>query len=197
MKHICLTGGIGSGKTFISSIFKKFGVPVYHSDEKAKELMTSNSSIRRQIVDLFGELAYINEELNRKFLSEMIFKDKSLLKKINEIAHPVVIQDFKQWATNQDSRYVICESAIVIENGLQKHFDKIICIITDENVRIQRIVKRDNSTEEKVREILNNQISDKERLKYADFIINNNDNELILLKIKEIHTQLWENFQNG
>jgi len=194
-----LTGGIGSGKSFIAELFKSsLNVPVYNSDAKAKQLMTTNELLKKQIIASFGDNSYLkNGELNRKYLSETTFKDENLLKKLNSIVHPVVLNDFKMWANNQNHKYLICESAILIENDLCDNFDKIICVIADENIRIERVVKRDNSDRKTIKEIIRKQISDTERIKYADFVINNNKNETVLEQIIEIDKKLWENSQNG
>ncbi|WP_179353993.1 dephospho-CoA kinase [Winogradskyella vidalii] len=170
-----LTGGIGSGKTTILKCFESFGVPVYIADIEAKALMNRSMVIRRQLIDLFGKEAYVNDTLNRPFLSSKIFSDKTLLSKMNAIVHPKVAAHFKNWLKKQEFSYVIKEAAIIFENNLENQYDYIITVIADEDLRLQRVMKRDNASKEKIKAIMSNQLSDKEKVDRSDFIIENND----------------------
>lgn len=193
-----LTGGIGSGKTTIAGIFKIFNIPVFNTDIVAKQLMATDELVHKQIIDAFGEDAYLhNNELNKTYLSNQVFNSEKQLQTLNNIVHPVVRNYFEQWITRQNSRYIICESAILIESGFFRRFDKIICVIADEIVRISRVMKREQVDEKTVRERMANQITDEERLKYADYVIYNNDNDMVVEQILEIDKKLWENSQNG
>ncbi|WP_299111079.1 dephospho-CoA kinase [uncultured Winogradskyella sp.] len=196
MVVVGLTGGIGSGKTTILEYFKALGVPVYIADVEAKALMNHSKVIRRKLIDLFGKDAYKNNELNRPYLSSKIFNNKELLAKMNAIVHPKVASHFKRWLKKQDSEYVIKEAAIIFENNLESQYNYIITVVADEDLRVQRVIKRDNASIEKVKSIIKNQLSDAEKIKKSDFVITNNDlveakkqavkvHEKILQKIKQ------------
>ncbi|NRD23417.1 dephospho-CoA kinase [Winogradskyella litoriviva] len=175
MVVVGLTGGIGSGKTTILEVFKSLGVPVYIADTEAKALMNRSKVIKRKLIHLFGEEAYKNGKLNRPYLSSKIFNNKELLIKMNAIVHPKVASHFKRWVSKQNAEYVIKEAAIIFENNLQSQYNYIITVVADEDLRIKRVIKRDNASEEKVKTIINNQLSDAEKIKKSDFVIINND----------------------
>ncbi|NRB59220.1 MAG: dephospho-CoA kinase [Winogradskyella sp.] len=187
-----LTGGIGSGKTTIGKFFKSMGIPVYIADKEAKDLMKRSKVIRRKLVKLFGEKAYVGDELNRSYLSSKIFADEALLSKMNAIVHPKVGAHFKRWLKKQDAPYIIKEAAIIFENGLEGQYDVIITVVADEDLRIGRVVKRDNSSIDRVKAIINNQLSDDEKIKKSDFIIENNDLDTAKKQTEEIHQLLLQ-----
>lgn len=175
MVIVGLTGGIGSGKTTILESFKSFGVPVYIADDEAKSLMNRSKLIRKELIYLFGELAYKDGELNRSFLASKIFSDKTLLSKMNAIVHPKVASHFKQWLNKQNAAYVIKEAAIIFENNLENQYAYIITVVADEDLRIERVMKRDNASKEKVKSIIKNQWSDADKIEKSDFVIVNNN----------------------
>lgn len=176
-----LTGGIGSGKTTVAKLFLELGVPIYIADIEAKKMMNTSKIIKKKIIDLFGENAYLNNALNRPFLADKIFKDKVLLQKMNAIVHPKVASHFKKWVKKQDAPYVIKEVAILFENDSYKSCDAIITITAPIEIRIARVIARDNSSKEKVLSIINNQWSDEEKIKLSQFVITNMD----LIKTKK------------
>lgn len=178
-----LTGGIGSGKTTVANFFKKLGIPIYIADVEAKKLMNKSKVLQRKIKKLFGEEAYINGELNRPFVAGKIFNNEDLLSQMNAIVHPKVGKHFKKWAEKQNAPYVIKEAAILFENSSYKHCDYIITVIIDEEIRMQRILDRDNTSKAKVRAIMNNQWKDDDKVKLSDFVIKNN-------KLKETENQV-------
>jgi len=191
MLKIGLTGGIGSGKSYVSRIFKTLGIPVYDSDQEAKRLMMENEELVLGIKDIFGAKAYSGEHLNRTYISEQVFNDKQLLSSLNSIVHPAVHEDFMNWSEQQDDKpYLIKEAAILFETGGYKLLDHTILIVADEQTRINRVVERDKVSEESVRDRINNQMSDEEKIKYADFIINNNNDSMILQQIVDLHHQI-------
>lgn len=190
MVIVGLTGGIGSGKTTISKYFKSFGVPVYIADEEAKALMKRSKVIKRKLIQLFGESAYKNGELNRPFLASKIFSDKTLLLKMNTIVHPKVSSHFKRWLKKQDAPYVIKETAIIFENKLENQYDYIITVIADEDLRVKRVMKRDRASKEKIKSIINNQMSDAEKIEKSDFVITNNSLDDAKLEASKIHHQI-------
>jgi dephospho-CoA kinase len=190
MVIVGLTGGIGSGKTTISKCFESFGIPVYIADDEAKELMNRSKVIKRKLVQLFGETAYKDGELNRSFLASKIFTDKTLLLKMNAIVHPKVASHFWGWLKKQEAPYVIKEAAIIFENNLESQYDYIITVVADEDLRIKRVMKRDDASKEKIRSIIKNQLSDAEKIEKSDFVITNNDLDSAKSGATKIHYQI-------
>ncbi|REE08274.1 dephospho-CoA kinase [Winogradskyella pacifica] len=185
-----LTGGIGSGKSTILECFKSFGIPVYIADDEAKKLMNRSKVIKRKLISLFGENAYVDDQLNRPYLASKIFNDKTLLSKMNAIVHPKVASHFNHWLNNQDSEYVIKEVAIIFENNLQDQYDYIITVVADEDLRKQRVMKRDNVSREKVEAIMKNQWSDADKIEKSDFVIVNDDLQKAKKQALDIHNML-------
>ena len=128
MKIIGLTGGIGSGKTTVSNMFRDLGIPVYIADDEAKKLMNTSKVIRRKLIELFGAKAYENNELNRTYIASKIFNDDSYLKKMNAIIHPSVAVHFKKWLQKQTAKYVIKEAAIIFEHNMQSQQPQAVSI---------------------------------------------------------------------
>lgn len=188
-----ITGGIGSGKTTIAKFFEEFGIPVYYADKEAKALMNRSKVIRRKLIALFGEDTYEGNKLNRSLLRDQIFKDPELLEKMNGIVHPKVGAHFKRWVKKQDAPYLLKEAAIIFENNLQSQYDYIITVIADEEERIRRVVKRDNVKTASVKAIIANQLSDEEKIKLSDFVIENNDLDKAKQSALEIHKLLIDN----
>ncbi|WP_299392498.1 dephospho-CoA kinase [uncultured Gelidibacter sp.] len=190
MKIIGLTGGIGSGKTTVAKMFQDLGVPLYIADERAKQLMNTSEAIKNELIALFGEEAYVNNKLNRTFLASKIFEDADLLKQMNAIVHPKVGEDFTQWASEQDSPYVMKEAAIIFENDMASHYDFIITVVADLDKRIARVRERDNTTEDKIMAIVNNQLSDEVKVNNSDFVITNHDIDQTKDQVHIIHQYL-------
>lgn len=187
MKIIGLTGGIGSGKTTISTMFKDLGVPVYIADVEAKKLMDTSKVIQRKLIELFGSKAYEDGKLNRDFIASKIFNDNALLKKMNAIIHPRVAKHFEEWVQKQTSKYVIKEVAIIFEHNTQSQYDGIITVIADEEERITRVLKRDNTSRDKIQSIMKHQLSDDEKIKLADFVIVNDTLKHTQEQVLNIH----------
>jgi len=192
MKIVGLTGGIGSGKTTVSNMFKDLGVPVYIADVEAKALMNTSAVIKRKLTDLFGPMAYQNNELNRAYISSKIFSDKVYLEKMNAIIHPKVAEHFKQWLQKQTSLYVIKEAAIIFEHNTQSQYDAIITVIADKEMRINRILKRDSTTKDKILSIMKHQLSDEEKVKMSDFVILNDNLEHTKEQVLKTHNSILE-----
>ncbi|MFK8297744.1 dephospho-CoA kinase [Capnocytophaga cynodegmi] len=190
MMVVGLTGGIGSGKTTIAKMFEKLGISVYISDKEAQKLIESDENIKNRIKSSFGELAYIDGKYNRKYIAEIVFKDKGKLSVINEIVHPEVAKHFLEWKTEQNSPYVIKESAILFESGAYQNCDYIITVTAPEQERIRRVVERDAVSEKSVRERIKNQWTDEKRISLSDEVINNINIEISSLKVQEIHSKL-------
>ncbi|WP_458626223.1 dephospho-CoA kinase [Winogradskyella sp. PC D3.3] len=185
-----LTGGIGSGKSTILECFKSYGVPVYIADDEAKALMNRSKVIKRKLIQLFGEKAYIDNQLNRPYLASKIFNDKALLSKMNAIVHPKVARHFKHWLEKQKAKYVIKEVAIIFENNLQDQYDYIITVVADEDLRIQRVMQRDHTSMEKVKAIIKNQWPDADKISKSDFVIVNNNLQDAKEQVLKIHQTL-------
>jgi dephospho-CoA kinase len=193
MKVVGLTGGIGSGKTTVSNMFKELGVPVYIADLEAKKLMATSKVIKHKLIDLFGPKAYEDKELNKTFIAVKIFNDKAYLEKMNAIIHPKVAIHFKNWLKKQTTKYVIKEAAIIFEHNMQSQYDYIITVIASEEERIKRILKRDNTSKEKILSIMKHQISDQEKVKMSDFVILNDQLDLTKDQVLKIHNTILNN----
>lgn len=187
MKTVGITGGIGSGKTTVCQLFSLMGIPIYDSDFKAKELMMT--SLRGQVQDAFGAEAYIDGGLNRAFLAERVFSNIEELKKLNSIVHPAVISDFNGWVESQNSPYVIMESAIIFDAGLQSALDFMVTVSAPKYLRISRVMSRGGESEAQIEARIANQMSDEEREALADFTILNDGQALVweqVLKLDKI-----------
>ena len=185
-----LTGGIGSGKSTVAKMFAELGIPIYDADSEAKGLMNRSKVIRRKLIALFGEKAYLKSGLNRPYLAERIFNDEALLKEMNAIVHPKVASHFKRWIKRQDSAYVIREAAILFESGTYKDCDFIITVSAPKEERIKRVVLRDKSTAERVKAIMKNQWTDDKRRAMSDFIIENTDLQKTRRQVEKIHSEI-------
>ncbi|WP_036597021.1 dephospho-CoA kinase [Olleya marilimosa] len=185
-----LTGGIGSGKTTVANYFKALNVPVYIADFQAKALMNRSKVIKRKLIKLFGDEAYVDNTLNKPFIASQIFSNQDLLKKMNAIVHPKVAKHFSNWVKKQNVPYVISEVAIIFENGSQGKYDYIITVVAPEQTRLNRVIKRDNSSEAKVKAIMNNQWTDQQKTEHSDFVINNTDLKDTKLQVENIHSKL-------
>ena len=175
MVKVGLTGGIGSGKTTVSNFILEYGIPVYNSDSQGKKLMNTNLELINDIVNIFGESVYNNGILNTNLLSSIVFSDPEKIKQLNNLVHPKVAEDFKQWVEkNNNQPILIKEAAILIESGAYLDMDKIILVISKKSNRINRVSKRDNSDLESIEKRINFQLTDDEKIQYADYIIENN-----------------------
>ncbi|MDL5513816.1 dephospho-CoA kinase [Arenibacter sp. M-2] len=190
MMIVGLTGGIGSGKSTVGSMFQKLGVPIYNSDVEAKNLMTRSKKIKKDIEALLGKGSYLNGELNKEYIAKKVFRDKDLLQALNNIVHPAVRRHFKSWCKRQNAPYVIQEAAIIFENGTNDFYDKIILVTSPREIRIQRVVDRDGVTAEAVMERIENQWPDRNKEKLSDFIIENTGLEATQRQVSQIHHKL-------
>lgn len=189
MKRIGLTGGIGSGKSFIAGILEHMGFPVYYSDLRSKELTKSNPTIRDGLISLFGTDVFIDNQLNTVLISEKMFKDDDLRLKINQLIHPVVRADFENWAKNQQSKLVFNEAAILFETGAYKTLDATILVCAPLELKLNRVMKRENCTKEEVISRMNKQLSDEEKMKLTSFQIVNDEETPVLIQIEGILNQ--------
>ncbi|MBK9633692.1 MAG: dephospho-CoA kinase [Bacteroidetes bacterium] len=192
MLRIGITGGIGSGKTTVCAIFSTLGIPIYNSDERAKKIMVENQSVVNKLKAQFGSTIYFEDgSINRVLLSQIVFNDKEQLTKLNEIVHPAVFEDMIKWyAENQNYKYVLQEAAIMYESGSYKMLDKTILVYADQEIRIERVMKRDKVDRIAVLARMDKQMPESEKLKLADFVIYNNGESLIDQVMKLHHTIL-------
>ena len=186
MKKIGITGGIGSGKSYVSRIIKSMGFPVYNSDDSAKSLMESNPKIKEGLLLLFGDFIYVKGELNKKKLAELIFESPELREKVNALVHPVVRADFAQWASNQSQEIVFNEAAILFETGAYTNFDATILVIAPAAIRIDRVMKRENCSRALVLKRIQSQWSDEQKSSLADFQIINDSVSPLLIQVEKV-----------
>ena len=185
-----VTGAIGAGKTFVSSIFEKLGFPVFNSDIEAKKCMQSDVYLIEQIKVVFGDKVYKNNILQKNILSEIIFNDNEKLKSLNHLIHPVVSKNFINWCGLQNSDIIIKEAAILFESGSNNILDKIICVSAKEDIRIKRVMSRDKCDKNHVLSIMSKQMTQNEKEKLSDFIIVNDDKKLLIPQIVDVITKI-------
>ena len=190
MLKIGITGGIGSGKTFVCHILEKLGYPVFYSDQEAKKLMNENLDLIIKIKELLGYGAYLNGIINKSFIARKIFETPTLRNELNAIVHPEVYLAFENWSKSQPSNLVFNESALLFETESYKRFDKTILITADICLKIERIKKRDLLDEIEIKHRMNSQLSDEIKLKLADFVIENNEDKLLLPQLIQFINQL-------
>jgi dephospho-CoA kinase len=194
MIKVGVTGGIGSGKTHICKLLELMNFSVYYSDTEGKKIQNVNAQVRAQLIDLFSEECYTEDGLNRKFLAQIIFSDPTAKKQVEEIMHPTVAKDFASWCTKKETqgeRIVFIESAILYESGFDSLVDKVIMVYADEDVRIERSMKRDGADRAAIEERIKNQSSDNDKRLKADFILHNNPDNNVNKQILEIIKKLY------
>jgi dephospho-CoA kinase len=193
MKIIGLTGGIGSGKSTVAEFFSALDVPVYNSDEEAKALMVNSKKLKKSIIALLGKKAYKGKILNKTYIADKIFKDGALLQKMNDLVHPAVRKHFLKWAKKQDAPYVIQETALIFENSVAEFYDGTILVTAPENIRVDRVMKRDDCTKKEVMDRLKKQLPDAEKIPFTDHVIENLELEKTRQKVIDLHQALLDN----
>jgi dephospho-CoA kinase len=186
MLKIGITGGIGSGKSYVCEILEKMGYPVFYSDLEAKRLMIQKSELIEQIKLIVGENAYQQGELNKPIIRNFLFENEQNKEKLNNIIHPFVYQEFENWCVKQKEQIVFNESALLIETGSYNRFDKTILITAPEAIKIERITKRDRLDFDEIKKRFGAQLNDETKIEKADFIIKNDEEELIIPQINNI-----------
>ena len=186
-KVIALTGGIGSGKTFVSSIFNKLNkVPCFYSDFEAKKIMNENQLIKKQIISILGPESYIGDKLNNEYLRKKIFYSQNKLNMMNKLVHNQVKINFRKWLSNQNSKYVLKETAILFEHNFQFEVDLTLLVTAPRKVRIERIIKRDNISKKTIEKIIENQWADNKKIHLSDFFIENLNKSNTIKKVKNL-----------
>lgn len=187
---IGLTGGIGSGKSTVAKIFAQLGIPVLDADATAKAIMNEDRSVKTKLIELFGEDAYKENQLNRPYIAQIVFEDAFKLQQLNAIIHPITIQYAKDWASKQSAPYVIKEAALFFESGSSEGVEKIIGVTAPKHIRIQRVMQRDQMTREDVIKRMEHQLEDSLKMKLCDWVIQNDDMHLLIPQILAIHQSL-------
>lgn len=190
MYKVGITGGIGSGKSTVCRMLAERGVAHYEADSRAKELMSSSEALRKALIENFGAETFTADGLNRAYLAERVFNDAAQLRLLNSIVHPAVLADFEAWAEAQEGTYVIFESAILFEAGLEDRVDAVVAVMAPEAVRVERVMKRDGSSKEQVEARIKNQMSDDERSDKAKYSIVNIDVEELEEDVEQLHRRL-------
>jgi dephospho-CoA kinase len=187
-----ITGGIGAGKSLISKIFDSFGIPIYNADMEAKKLMNENLPLKDAIRKLFGQNAYKEGYLDRSFIVKKLFNNVENLTRMNELVHPVVINDYNKWLQKQEQKpYSIKEAALLFESGSYKELDKVILVYTPKTIRINRVLMRDrHRTKADIESIIENQMSENKKKKLSDYLIVNDEQKMVIPQVLEIHEKL-------
>ncbi len=187
MLKIGITGGIGSGKSTVSSIFKVLGIPVFDADTYAKMIMQTDHELKAALIDLFGDASYHQGQLNRKYIAEIVFKDPSQLEKLNALVHPATVKAGEEWAVKQNSPYTIKEAALFFESGSAAGMDYIIGVYAPQHIRINRVMQRDGVSREEVLNRMKRQIQEEVKMRLCDFVIINDDQRLLIPQVLQLH----------
>lgn len=188
MKLIGITGGIGSGKSIVCKVFATMGIPIYEADSSAKSLMNNDLLLKKSIKNLLGEQAYTPKgEYNRVWVASQVFNNPNLLKQLNAIVHPRVRQDAEQWIQqHSNAAFLLYEAAIMKAAGEGNNFDKVIVVNAPIDLRIKRVQMRDSRSDQEIEDIIARQIPDEERLRIADFVIDNDEKIPLLQQILDL-----------
>ena len=183
---IGLTGGIGSGKSVVAKIFATLGIPVFNADDEAKRIMQTSPEIKSKLIQQFGMDIYNESGLDKEKLASIVFDDPFQLQLLNAIVHPVTIQAAKDWAAKQTTPYVIKEAALIFESGTADGLFKVIGVTAPLSLRTHRVMQRDGITKEQVDARMRNQISDTIKMRLCDYVIENNNQEMVIPQVLEI-----------
>jgi dephospho-CoA kinase len=187
MLKIGLTGGIGSGKSVVAEIFRVLGIPVFDADREAKNIMNADAALMAAIISEFGEQAYVNDQLDRKYIADIVFKDPFKLEKLNALVHPAAITAAEKWWQVQTTPYVIKEAALLFEAGSASHLDYVIGVRAPKALRIHRVMQRENTTREEVLLRMQRQIDDDIKMRLCDFVIDNDEQQMLLPQVLQLH----------
>jgi dephospho-CoA kinase len=192
MLKIGLTGGIGSGKTTAAKIFELLNIPVYYADLAARELYHSDADLMQKIKTNFGEDLYKDNQLNRARLAELVFTDPQKLELLNQLVHPPTIRAAEEWMKKQKAPYVIKEAALLFESGSVSGLDYVIGVKTPTHLRIKRVMDRDGLTREAILNRMARQIDEEIKWKLCDFLLVNDEQQLLIPQVLELHEKLLE-----
>ena len=190
MIRVGLTGGIGSGKSTVARVFEVLGIPVYYADEATRQLMNTDEALKKEIISKFGEESYRNGQLNRPYIASIVFNNKEKLDLLNALTHPATIRHANEWMQRQLAPYVIKEAALIFESGSAENLDYVIGVSAPKTIRIKRVMDRDHISAEEVQKRMDRQISEDMKMKLCDFVLVNNDIELLTPQVLALHEQL-------
>jgi dephospho-CoA kinase len=188
MLKVGVTGGIGSGKSLICSIFAALGVPVFKADDAARHMMQHDQEVMEAIITLFGAVAYVNGSLNKEFLSDAIFKSPELRVALDAIVHPATIAFSKRWMAANKAPYIVKESALFFESGSNVELDVVVGVYAPSNLRIQRTSSRSHLSYDRVASIMASQMNDEDKMKRCHYVIVNDDTTAVLPQVLELHS---------
>lgn len=186
MLRVGLTGGIGAGKSIVAKVLRSMGYPVFDSDSEAKHIMNDDPMMRSELIAIFGDEVYTKDGLNRPFLAQKIFNDESLKDQVNGLVHPAVRAAFEKQASAADSGVIFNEAAILFETGANRQFDAMVLVSAPEALRIQRVMARDNASEDAVKARIRNQWSDEKKRELTDFEIVNDQVQPLVMQVEEM-----------
>lgn len=190
MLRVGITGGIGSGKSVVARIFETLGIPVYYADAEAKQLMNNDATLRANIMAAFGPEAYNETGLNRSWLAAQAFQQPEKTQLLNSIVHPAVIAHGKRWLEQQQTAYAIKEAALFFESGSATDIDFMIGVYAPQALRIQRVMQRDGLGRQEVLTRMSRQIEETVKMKLCDAVIQNNEQEMLIPQVLQLHQQL-------
>ncbi len=196
MLKVGLTGGIGSGKTTVAAIFSLLGIPVYFADQVARQLMQHDEELKNEILQLFGNKAYSEGNLDRQYIASIVFNDVVQLNKLNAIVHPATIRHAEQWMNEQTAPYAIKEAALIFESGSQDQLDYVIGVYAPEHIRIHRAMKRDSVDREAIKARMAKQIDESMKMRLCDTVIYNDEQQLVIPQVLALHEKLLAMAQN-
>jgi dephospho-CoA kinase len=196
MLKIGITGGIGSGKTTVTRVFEVLGIPVYNADQAAKRLMNEDAALKEKIKQEFGNDVYKNEKLDNKYLAQIVFSSEEKLDLLNSIVHPATINDANAWMLKQSTPYTLKEAALLFESGAAELLDYVIGVMAPAPLRVQRVMQRDNSSREEVMARMNKQMDEEIKMKLCNFIINNDEQQLLIPQVLALHETILSLAEN-
>ncbi len=192
--EVGITGGIGAGKSTVCKIFSTLGIPIYDADSRAKQLMEDSSGLVEQIKEVFGKQSYHRSgKLNKAYLADLVFPVPDKLQKLNQLVHPEVAKDYSSWVTSHGNKfpYVIKEAALLIESGSYQQFDCLVTVLAPVELRITRVLARDPNRERgQIESIISRQLSDQERIEKSDSVLYNDEKQLLIPQILDLHQHL-------
>ena len=190
MVRVGLTGGIGSGKSTVAQIFEVLGIPVYYADISAKKLMNEDAELRSAITTIFGEQAYVNNILDRKYISSIVFSDPAKLQQLNALVHPATKKDGEAWMYQQTSPYAIHEAALIFEAKVSDRLDLVIGVSSPIELRIKRAMGRDKINRDEVLKRMDQQLDEELKMSKCDFVLINDEQQLLIPQVLELHKKL-------
>jgi dephospho-CoA kinase len=191
MYQVGVTGGIGSGKTLVCSILEVLGIPVYYADLEARKLMNSDPALKEGITDLFGNDAFTEGKLDRKFIGSKVFGHPEMLKSLNNLVHPAVRKDYRRWVSGRTGvPYVVEEAAILFESGAQQFLDMSVLVYAPRELRVGRVIARDGVEREEVLRRISHQMDEKEKRDLADEVIINDNRRMLVPQVVALHEKI-------